>query len=60
MDAQAVISAIGSVGFPIVAAIGMFYLYDKTVKDLTAMIQKIDITLQMLVNRIGGGAKDDG
>ena len=60
MDAQAIISAIGSVGFPIVAAIGMFYLYDKTVKDLTAMIQKIDITLQMLVNRIGGGAKDDG
>lgn len=59
MDAQAVISAIGSVGFPIVAAVGMFYLYDKTVKDLTAMIQKIDITLQMLVNRMEG-AKDDG
>ena len=31
MDAQAIISAIGSVGFPIVAAVGMFYLYDKTV-----------------------------
>lgn len=58
MDAQAIISAIGSVGFPIVAAVGMFYLYDKTVKDLTAMIQKIDITLQMLVNRMDGG-KDD-
>lgn len=58
MDAQAVISAIGSVGFPIVAAVGMFYLYDKTVKDLTSMIQKIDITLQMLVNRMDGGAKD--
>lgn len=54
MDAQAIISAIGSVGFPIVAAIGMFYLYDKTVKDLTGMIQKIDITLQMLVNKMEG------
>ena len=54
MDAQAIISAIGSVGFPIVAAIGMFYLYDKTIKELTSMIQKIDITLQMLVNRMEG------
>lgn len=54
MDAQAIISAIGSVGFPIVAAVGMFYLYDKTVKDLTGMIQKIDITLQMLVNKMEG------
>lgn len=54
MDAQGIISAIGSVGFPIVAAVGMFYLYDKTVKDLTGMIQKIDITLQMLVNKMEG------
>ena len=54
MDAQGIISAIGSVGFPIVAAVGMFYLYDKTIKELTSMIQKIDITLQMLVNRMEG------
>lgn len=59
MDAQAIISAIGSVGFPIVAAVGMFYLYDKTVKDLTGMIQKIDITLQMLVNKMEGVKDDD-
>ena len=34
MDIQTIISAIGSVGFPIVACIGIFYLYDKTIKEL--------------------------
>lgn len=34
MDVQTIISAIGSVGFPIVACVGIFYLYDKTIKEL--------------------------
>lgn len=34
MDIQTIISAIGSVGFPIVACVGIFYLYDKTIKEL--------------------------
>ena len=56
MDVQALVSAIGSVGFPIVASCAMFYLYDRTVKDLTVMINKIDNTLQMIVKRLDGGA----
>lgn len=45
MDANTIVSIIGSVGFPIVACCGLFYLYDKTVKDLTITLTKIDATL---------------
>lgn len=52
MDYNAIIQAIGSLGFPIAAACAMFYLYDKTIKELTVTIAKIDVTLQHLINRI--------
>jgi hypothetical protein len=45
MDANTIVSIIGSVGFPIVACCGLFYLYDKTIKDLTITLTKIDATL---------------
>lgn len=54
MDVQTITQIISSVGFPIVAAAAMFYLYDKTIKDLTMMIQKIDTTLDMLARKIDG------
>lgn len=38
MDANTVVSIIGSVGFPIVACVGMFYLYDRTLKELTSTL----------------------
>lgn len=50
---------IGSVGFPIVAATAMFYLYDKTIKELTATITKIDATLDHLMRHIEGGDHAD-
>ena len=52
MDAQTITQIISSVGFPIVAAGAMFYLYDKTIKDLTTTIMKIDATLETLVNKL--------
>ena len=33
MDANAIVAAIGSVGFPIVACCALFYLYDKTISS---------------------------
>lgn len=45
MDANTIVSIIGSVGFPIAACCGLFYLYDKTIKDLTITLTKIDATL---------------
>lgn len=52
MDANTVVQLIGSVGFPIVAACGMFYLYDKTIKDLTVTLTRIDTTLTHIIQHI--------
>lgn len=52
MDANTVIQAIGSVGFPIVACCALFYLYDKTISKLTATLDKIDSTLDKMVERL--------
>lgn len=45
MDTQAIINAIGSVGFPIVACCGLFYLYDKTIKEIVNALDDVKSTL---------------
>lgn len=57
MDVNEIIQIIGSLGFPIVAACGMFYLYDKTIKDLTVTLARIDTTLTHMINHMEGGAE---
>lgn len=52
MDVNMIIQAIGSVGFPIVAACAMFYLYDKTIKELTETLTRIDSTMQVILQHI--------
>lgn len=52
MDINVIISAIGSVGFPIVACCAMFWLYNKTITELTQTLTRIDATIQMLAKRI--------
>ena len=52
MDANEIIQAIGSVGFPIVACCAMFYLYDKTVTKLTSTLERIDKTLDRVLNKL--------
>jgi hypothetical protein len=49
MGESEIIQAIGSLGFPIVACCWMFYLYGKTVKDLTSTMVKIDSTMQTIL-----------
>ena len=44
---------ISNVGFPIVSFCAIFYLYDKTVKELTVTIAKIDTTLQHILSHLG-------
>lgn len=56
MGETELLSAIGSVGFPIVACVWMFYLYDKTVKELTQTMAKIDNTMQLILTIL---TKDD-
>lgn len=48
MDVNTVVSIIGSVGFPIVACVGMFYLYDRTLKEFTASINSITTEIKDL------------
>lgn len=52
MDIQTIISAIGSVGFPIVACVGIFYLYDKTIKDIVSTLTQVIDTLHTVNNTL--------
>lgn len=41
MNVNDIVTIIGSLGFPIVACVGMFYLYNRTLKDFTATLGDI-------------------
>lgn len=45
MDWVEVVNSIGSVGFPIVACVGLFTLYDKTIKDIVNALDNVNQTL---------------
>ena len=46
------IQAISTVGFPIVACVALFYLYNQTITKLTTTLEKIDATLEKLYQKI--------
>lgn len=48
MDVNDVVALIGSLGFPIVACVGMFYLYNRTLKDFTSTLNDIAIEIKEL------------
>ena len=52
MDLTEITTAISTVGFPIAAFCGIFYLYDRTIKELTLTINKIDNTLSSVVEHL--------
>lgn len=41
MGVNDIVTLIGSLGFPIVACVGMFYLYNRTLKDFTSTLDGI-------------------
>lgn len=41
MNVNDIVTLIGSLGFPIVACVGMFHLYNRTLKDFTATLGDI-------------------
>ena len=45
MNVNDIVTLIGSLGFPIAACVGMFYLYNRTLKDFTATLG--DIVMQI-------------
>lgn len=40
-----IINAIGSIGFPIVACVGLFNLYDRTIKEIVNALADVKSTL---------------
>lgn len=52
MDYSTIISAIGSVGFPIVACCGLFWMINTTMKELTGSIEALNKTVSLLNTNI--------
>lgn len=49
---DALLQAISTIGFPIAACVGMFYLYNKTVTGLTQTLTSMNHTLGDLKDEI--------
>lgn len=47
-DVQMVTQLISSVGFPIVACIGLFYLFHTTIQDLKITLATMEVTLNSI------------
>lgn len=49
---NALAQIVATVGFPIAAFAAIFYLYDRTIKELTVTITKIDATLEHILSHL--------
>lgn len=61
MNVNDIVNIIGSLGFPIVACVGMFYLYNRTLKDFTATLGAIVTQIKELredIRKIVNGGKN--
>lgn len=61
MNVNDIVTLIGSLGFPIVACVGMFYLYNRTLKDFTATLGDIVTQIKELredIRELVGGGKN--
>ena len=52
MDVNGIMQAIGSVGFPIVACIGLFYLYNETITKITNTLDLLNKSVEMLAEEL--------
>lgn len=52
MNVNDIVTLIGSLGFPIVACVGMFYLYNRTLKDFTNTLGDIASEIKELREEI--------
>lgn len=55
MDYNSIVQAIGSVGFPIVACIGLFWMLNTTMKEFTTSIDRLNESIIKLTSKIAGG-----
>ena len=59
MDVNSWVSAIGSVGFPIIACCGLFYLYNETITKITNTLDLINKSVEMLAEELKREDKQD-
>lgn len=52
MDWTSIGSMIGSLGFPIVACVAMFYMYNNIITQLMTTLTKIDSTLDNICEKL--------
>lgn len=52
MEPNEIMQAISSMGFPIVACCILFYLYDKTLREVVATLQDVSNTLRDVSNTL--------
>lgn len=57
MDYNSLVQAIGSVGFPIVACAGLFWMVNTTMKEFTATVDRLNESIIKLTTKIDGGEK---
>lgn len=55
MDYNQIVQAIGSVGFPIVACCGLFWMINTTMKEFTTTISNLNESILRLTTKIAGG-----
>ena len=61
MNVNDIVTLIGSLGFPIVACVGMFYLYNRTLKDFTTTLGDIVTQIKELredIREVVNGGKN--
>lgn len=54
-----IVQAIGSVGFPIVACCGMFYLYNETITKIVNALDVLNKSIELLAGELKEKDKDE-
>lgn len=52
MDFNSIMQAIGSIGFPIVACVGLFYLYNETITKITTTLDLLNKSVELLADEL--------
>lgn len=52
MDLNVIAQLIGSMGFPIVACIGLFYLYNETITKITNTLELLNKSVELLAEEL--------
>lgn len=52
MEIDAAVQLISSVGFPIVACCGLFYLYNQTITKITNTLEALNKSVEMLAQEL--------